>query len=60
MPSVPRVSNSSANSARSRARLWLMADCPIPTRAAAFVTLCSLTSASKATRRFKSIAAKLA
>ena len=38
MPVVVRVNSSSSNKARKRARLWLMADWPMPTRAAARVT----------------------
>ena len=49
-----RVRISSPNSARRRARLWLMADCPRPTRAAARVTLRSVSKASRATSRFRS------
>src|SRR5262249_26510301 len=58
-PSGPRVNSSSPNNSRSRARLWLIADWPIPTRAAARVTLRSVSIASKCTSKFKSIRDRL-
>ena len=60
MPSAPRVSSSSPNSVLSRARLWLIADWPSPTRAAARVTLRSVSSASNATNRLRSSRLRLA
>ena len=60
MPSAPRVSSSSPNSVRSRARLWLIADWPSPMRAAARVTLRSVSKASNATNRLRSSRLRLA
>ncbi len=58
MPSDARVRSSSPSSFRRRARLLLIADWLRPTCTAARVTLRSVSIASSATRRFKSILAR--
>ena len=49
-----RTSSGSSSIVRSRCKAWLVAGCDRPMRSAARLTLASVSSASRATRRFRS------